>query len=306
MKTILNFNKNTSKTLILVILVSFLNTACWLSPKEAARFAKAGSTYTTAMDLLLVRSGDLSIDANSEFTLHLDSIANVTSAQYMTLRNKDRERLKEINRLRRHTKMLARYFELLYELSTSKAPEETATALNGLVGNINKVGMEIRGSNYFTAAARAAVGAVGNLIVTAQIRQAVNKEFEARKNAIRRELVTQEELLKILASDIQQNLNIGNATKEQRLVVAPLTGVPPIGLGDINKWKENRREAIRSISTIDDLETASDAVKKLREGYESLLSGKLDISRINDALKDFEIIISTSEAIKEAIGGERK
>lgn len=304
MKTINKFNGKIARVLILVILVSALNTACWLSPKEAARFAKAGTTYTTAMDLLLVRAGDISIESNSEFTLHQDSIANVTSAQYTTLRNEDRERLKQINRLRRHTKLLARYFELLYELSTSKAPEKTATALDGLVGNINKVGNEIRGSSIFTAGAQAAVGAVGNLIVTAQIRAAVNKELEARKIVIRKELVTQEELLKILAADISQSLLIGNATKEERLVIAPLTAVAPIGAGDINKWKENRREAVRAVSTIDDLETAGDAVKKLREGYESLMTGKLDISRINDALEDFEIIISTAEAIKEAAGGK--
>ncbi len=304
MNTFTKFNKSIARFLLPIVFVSVLNSACWLSPKEAARFAKAGTTYTTAMDLLLVRSGDLSIDANSEFTLAQDSRGNVTTDQYVMLRNADRERLKVINRLRRHTKLLAKYFELLFELSTSKAPEETSSAINGLVGSINSVGTEIRGSGIFTDAARTAVSSVGQVIVTAQIRQAINRELNARKIVIRQELVTQEELLKILSADIEQNLNIANLTKERRLVIAPLTAVAPIRPEDINKWKENRREAVRAQATIDDLNTASDAVKKLREAYESLLSGNLDISRINDALSDFEIIISTAESIKEATGGK--
>jgi hypothetical protein len=285
--------------LIIIVLITVSNFGCGRSPREAARFATAGTTYAAAMDLLLVRAGDLSIDANSEFLLFSDVTANQTAADYKDLTDADREKLIVINRLRAHTKLLGHYFELLYELSTSDAPQQTAKAIEGTVSNINDFGNKLRGSDIITDSAKGAISSVTRLIVTAEIRKAINEELRVRNRTIRKELVTQEELLKILADDIEHNNKIANKIREQRLVIDPLTNTVPIPAGNIDKWKSDRRVAITAYTTIEDLKTASQAVKKLRKAYESLLSGKLDLVRINDALSDFEIIISTAESLKK-------
>lgn len=291
-----------SYLLILAILISVFNIGCGRSPREAARFAKAGTIYTTALDQLLVRTNDLNIDANSEFLLQSDTTSNQTLEAYTTLTDADREKLVAINRLRAHTKLLARYFEHLYELSTSDAPERTANAIEGTLSNINDLGSQIRGSNIITDAAAGVISSVTKLIVTAKIRRAVNQELAARNETIRKELVTQEELLKILANDIGHNITVSNKIRELRLVIDPLTNTVPISAGNIDKWKADRKIAITAVATIEDLQNASKAVRKLREAYESLLSGKLDLTRLNDALSDFEIILSTAESLKK-LGG---
>lgn len=304
MKIINRFNKIHSCFFIFVVLVMSLSSGCGRSPKEAARFAKAGTTYTTALDVLLVRTSDLGIDSNSEFIISRDALSNVNIDQYVAVRDGDREKLKVINRLRTHTKLLARYFELLYELSTSDAPVQTATAVEGTVKSINEFGSAMRGSKIVTPGAATAVSNITKLIVTAKIRRALNQELDARNQTIRKELVTQEELLKILADDIEQSLTIASMTREKRDVINPLLAAKPIDGGDIDKWKTNRKTAVTALATIDDLKNASGAITKLREAYESLLSGKLDITRVNDALEDFEIILSSAESLKNLTGEE--
>lgn len=303
MKFIVRFSGCYPWFFLFVILVAVIASGCGRSPRETARFARAGTTYTTAMDTLLVRTSDLSIDANSEFIVSRDAISNVSIDQYTAIRDADREKLKAINRLRAHTKLLARYFELLYQLSTSDAPEETATAVEGTVKSINELGNQLRGSPLITPAATIAISNITKLIVTAKIRRALNRELEARNETIRKELVTQEELLKFLADDIEQSLKITNAIQEKRKVIDPLIATNPIG--DIDGWKVKRRTAVTALATVDDLRNASGAIANLREAYESLLSGKLNIARINDALDDLEMILSTAESLKKAIGEER-
>jgi hypothetical protein len=254
---------------------------------------------------LLVRCAEIDIDANSELLLSLDSKSNLTPNRYIAQRDAEVEKLKVINRLRAHTKLLAHYFELLIELSTSKAPQETATAIENTVKNINELGTELRGSSLLDNNAKTLIDNVTKLIVTAKIRKALDDELKARNETIRAELTTQEELLKALANDITQNLKIENVTRERRLVIDPLVAPAPIPPGQIDPWKANRKTAITASATVDDLKNASQAVGKLKEAYEALLSGKLDIARINDALDDFDSIISTAESLKNITGDNK-
>ncbi len=287
--------------LLLCLLIPF-SISCGLSRQDTERFANAGKAYTTAMDILLTRSGELCIDANSEFTIYKDEQANIKLKEYTELRDADRERIKVIARLKSHTKLLARYFELLLELSTSNEPENTATALTGLVGSLRKAGNDLRGSSIFTAAATAAVSNLGRLLVTVRIKRSLENELSNRNGTIRQELVTQEQLLKILADDISHNLRVVTAAKESRLVISPIRAASPLASQDVDKWKSNRKAAIIAENTIDELTDASDAIENLRIAYESLLSGKFNIARVNEALDEFETIITTAESIKEIIG----
>lgn len=305
MKAISLHRKTYASLFITIFATAFVSTGCWRSPKEVARFATAGQTYTTALDTLLVRCADIDIDSDSEFLLHRDAQANLSSDTYVTQNKALIEKLDAINRLRAHTKLLAHYFELLYDLSTSKAPQETGTALQNTAKSINSLGTALRAGPLFDANAQAAVSSVGQLFVTVKIRKELDTELTDRNKTIRAELVTQEELLKAIADDIQHNLDIQNRTREKRLVIDPLTANLPIAADQIDKWKANRKAAITASATIDDLKTASDAVKKLREAYEGMLNGKFDITRINDALDDLDIVISTSESLKKVTGDDK-
>jgi hypothetical protein len=305
MRKIIKFNKIYSCFFIFTVFITVIGSGCGKSPREVARFAKAGTTYTLAMDNLLVRAGDLQVDANSEAILYADvrrADREEYLKQYRALTDADIERLKVINQLRTHTKLLAHYFELLYELSTTDAPDRTATAIEGTVKNLNEFGTSLRTVPTIDENVTKVISGLTKFVVTAKIRAALNRELEARKDVILKEIITQEELLNYLSEDIKQNLMVVGKTREKRLVIDPLLADEPISMEDREKWKANRKAAITAIKTIDDLKTANKAVKKLREAYESLFSGKLNIEKINDALADFEIIISSAEAIKNLTG----
>src|SRR5687768_17352883 len=146
----------------MLCLVAILLSGC-KSAKEYARFSKAGTLYYAAMDNLLVATSNISINANSERILDNDELANVTLDQYETTTNNDRARLKVINDLRRHTRLMSRYYDLLFQLASSDAPQQTNEAISGVVNNLNSLGNTLRGSEFFDAGL---AGAISGQIVT--------------------------------------------------------------------------------------------------------------------------------------------
>ena len=113
--------KSSSTILMIAVLVSF--TSDCRSSAEYQRLAKAGNTYTTAMDKLLTTAGQIRIDETSEQLLNDDRLSNQTPEHYHKLSKLDVERLEILENLRKHNRLLTRYFALIDELATSKAPE---------------------------------------------------------------------------------------------------------------------------------------------------------------------------------------
>jgi hypothetical protein len=271
------------------------------SAKEYASLAQAGTIYATALDNLLVATGNITIDTTSERLLQLDSQSNRTLEQYRQLSNEDENFLKTLSRLRRHVQLLAKYFGQLHELANSDAPERAKQVIggpeSGLIGNLNKVGNELRGSALISGAAASAAAPITAAIMSGLIRGALKEELELRKDTIQKELILQEELLQALSDKIKHDLTITQETKEQRLVIEPLRSPNPIPNPDT--WINNRRSVLTLILTADQLKSASDSVKKLREAFEDLLSGKkLTIDRINTVLADFDRLLTIAEKLK--------
>jgi hypothetical protein len=287
-----------SKMLVLVLFITF-STSC-KSTKEYANLAQAGTTYATAMDRLLFATQDIEIDATSERLLQDDALSNQSLTNYRNLSNENEKTLKLIVLLRAHVKLLSRYFGLLYELATSNAPERAKKAIGtektGIIGNLNAIGAEIRGTGVVTGGAAAAAGPITAAIVGGKIRGALKDELNARRETIERELVLQEELLKFLSTQINHDLAVIQETREQRLVIGPLTSTTAIASPDV--WINNRRSVLTMKLTAQELATASDNIKKLREAFEDLVSGKLTLDRVNSLLADFESLLTIAEKLK--------
>jgi hypothetical protein len=289
-----------SRQVIALFLVLLTLTAGCKPSKEYANLAQAGTTYGVAVDNLLVATGNIEIDATSEKLLSDAALSKLSLSQYRSVSTEDEKLLELIARLRQHVKLLSRYFGLLYQLATSDAPDRAKTAIggssSGVIGNLNAIGTQLRGSGFLTGNAAVAAGPITSLVVSGIIRGALKDELNARQITIRRELELQERLLKALSDRIQHDLKVTQQTREQRLVIGPLTSGNPISNPD--QWVSNRRSVLTMKLTADQLQTASDDVKKLREAFEDLIWGKLTLDRVDSLVADFDSLLTIAEKLK--------
>ena len=287
-----------SVTIVLALSITF-ETSC-KSTKEFADLAQAGTTYANAIDRLLLATQDIEIDTTSERLLQDDALSNQSVTLYRNLSDQNQKTLESIVLLRKHVKLLSRYFGLLSELATSDAPERAkkaiGTSTTGVIGNLNAVGTQIRGTGLVPGAVAAAAGPITAAIVGGKIRRALKEELKERQQTIESELLLQEELLKVLADTLNHDLAVTQKTREDRLVIEPLVSTTPISRPD--DWINTRRTVLTMNLTVQELNTASDNVKKLREAFEDLQSGKLTLDRINSLLADFDTLLTIAEKLK--------
>jgi hypothetical protein len=276
---------------VVAILIAFA--AGCASTKQFTGFAQAGTTYANAVDKLLLVAGKTGVDATSWRLLQDDAMKNQDLESYKRLSSTDKERLAIISRLRAHGRLLKRYFSLLNELATSDSPERAHQAMGDVVDGINSLGKQLRGNELVSN--KDAFAAVTKLAIGSRIRSILRDEFEKHKDTIRVELNTQEQLLKALADAIQHDLTITNEIREKRLVIDPLIAKEPVSRPQ--EWVGDRLAVLTSEAKVEELSTAGDAARELREAFEELVSGRLDLERVNILLSDLESILAVAETI---------
>lgn len=260
---------------------------------EYADFAQAGSKYAAAVDQLLVAAGEAQVDATS-WTLVADKkdIGTVNDATYQQKTKDDTERLAVIKKLREHAGLLSVYFGHLESLATSDAPERTKGAIQGVVKGMTDLskGLNTLQPNVFNA-----LPPLTNIVVDAKIRGALREELDKRKDVIRKELEIQEALLSALKYQISHALKISQSIKEQEVVLAPLQADSPLEKPE--DWVLKRHAVVYMATTVDELNSAINAAKKMREAFEGLLSGEDTTGRINALIIDIESILAVVDAI---------
>lgn len=265
------------------------------SAKQYASFAQLGSTYAAAIDRVLVIAGNLKIDATSEQLLADKRLAGPTLESYRAVSAVDEERLKVINQLRAHVHLMGRYFSALNDLATSTAPDGAATAASGAAQGLEQAGLKLRAGNV--------VSPVAKIVVSSVIRGALRRELDnARQVTIRTELTLQEKLIDEMAGIVQHDVGLLRESLENRVVIGPLIATGPIA--DPDQWVFNRRIVLNLTSVPQELQTASAAVKKLREAFENLIEGKLTADRVNSVLTDFNAILAVGDTLKKDLGGK--
>nr|VFJ99646.1 MAG: hypothetical protein BECKLFY1418A_GA0070994_11031 [Candidatus Kentron sp. LFY] len=289
----MNLKRN---TLLVVPLVGIILTGCAGTPKsEYTAFAQAGSQYAAAIDKTLIAAGVAQVDATSWALVkakgkHPNRV--VTDRDYTGRTDVDKERLKIISDLRAHAKLLGRYFGHLESLATSDEPEKTKTAIEGVVAGIDKLKAD---GNL--PAVTSALPAFGKLGVDLKIRAALKEELDARKDVIREELELQEKLLQTLTGQISHALESTNEKQEKLLVKDRIMNPQKLEGRDAEKWVSTRRDIIYLPTMIEEISSASDAARTMRESFEALLSGEDAMGRINALIVEIESILAVVDTI---------
>jgi hypothetical protein len=291
------------KAAILTPAVTLLIASCGSSLDEYKRFAEAGKEYSKAMDSLLVTSGALFVDSNSEALINLDRQNPIGGrAEYSAAKENVIKYIKVISLARDHTRLLQNYFQALQELATSDAPQRSADAANRVFNQVVLVGQQLEPNIFSSPAigpeARQAYSQIPSLILSAKIKGALRAELLARKEAIYKELITQELVQKLLAQQINANLQIINSYKEMRTIKPAYESDKPVAEPD--KWIALRAQISQDSLSADALEDASKTSKALQEAFKDLLSNRLTVARAGVLVDDIRDLVTLIHRIESA------
>ena len=284
------------KTSIITIIGTIL-VACGASLEEYQKFAKSGQEYATALDSLLVISGNYFVDANSE-NLIANDLQNQDrdSSNYAEITKQDDEWLTLIAEMRQHNRLLKEYFFALEDLATSNSPQEARKATDNIFKQLNSI------SNIIQANPRVGsipVPSIPEIILSQKIKGELRKELEARKEAIYREIAIQEALLKLLTSQIKTDLKDIQNLKDERSVLPAFAAEQPIEKPD--DWIIRRRQIRTMTLSIQGLDDAIKATESFKESFKLLLEDRFTIGRANALLSEIESLINVSEDLKRSI-----
>jgi len=289
------------KVAIAVAALAIFTSGC-RSTEEYQKLSKAGTEYTTALDSLLTVAGEMRIDASSELLLRSRSFVPQTIDAYRERTKLDTERLAVLEDVREHNHLLAKYFELINELASSKAPEQIQGEVGNIADNLNKIGVKLRKSNLIKN--KDALQSISGLIVSSKIRGALGEELRKRKDTIALEFNTQKELLQALSDSVSADIKTISEQQESRLVIKPFLSTAVVDkirastLINADGWISVRRTILTMKATADELDNASAAMNKFNEVFKDFVEGKLNQSRLNSLLSDIESFVSVVEKLK--------
>ncbi|WP_373525643.1 hypothetical protein [Nostoc sp.] len=266
------------------------------STDEYKKLAQAGTNYSNALNQLLDIAVESRINESSEELLLQDRDINRTFDNYKKLSGSDSNLIELVNRLKKHNRLLSKYFHLLEDLAGSNAPERTQTAIGGVIGNLNIVGQTLRINNNNLIKNQEVFQGIGKLIVSSQIRGALKEELEKRNQTIMLELKTQQELLNALSTQIKGDLKEIQEKQELRLVINPL--LEPTVIESEDAWITTRRELLTQELTAAELETASQSLGDFQSIFQDFVEGRSNSARIDSLLTDIENLLSVIEKLK--------
>ncbi|MEH2439301.1 hypothetical protein [Nostoc sp.] len=283
--------KKFHKTVAIFATVAALTSGC-NSREGYKQLAEVGNKYSQAVDQLLITAGSIKIDKTSEEILNKKIRNNyVSNADYQDISQPAKERLKLLNELRNHNRLLEAYFSKLQELASSNAPNEAKTAIAGIADNLNSSGASLQRIKSVNV-----VSPIATIILDSQINGALKEELKQRKEAIVKELTIQEELLKFLSEDIQGDVERIQELQEQRLVIQPLTQLQPIP--DEEQWIAERSNILTMNIKIEALVRASNTLKEFKQTFQDSLEGKTSVTHLNSVLKDIDSFLMLVATIK--------
>ncbi|AFY55441.1 hypothetical protein Riv7116_2960 [Rivularia sp. PCC 7116] len=285
---------NFRKTFVLVAVVATLSTGCRYS-KKYENLAKAGDSYTDAVDTLLEQAKKLHIEASSEAILADDRISNQTAEQYQKNAAKDREIIQVINEIKNHNQLLKDYFEKLKELATDDAPERTKKEITGIATNLKKVSNNLKKTSFFPE--ESVLQRIGSLVIDSKIQGALREELEKRDRLILKELTIQQEMLKKLSEFMKVRVEIKRNAQEQRFVIRPL--IQESNIQKEQDWIQQRVNILKSDNRVEQLEAASVALQEFKDIFKDSVEDKITVARLNNSLEDIDNFLALLEKTEQ-------
>jgi hypothetical protein len=279
---------------ILVTTIAVLLSACGASVDEYKNLSQAGQLYSDALERLLIKSGQITIDRTSEDLLVEDiSGNNITKTRYGTLSRQDKLNLASLQRIITQVRLLKSYFKQLEILANSDSPSTASSRATNIGNNIAKLSGMMKSQDVLL---KNFVPSVVRISVSANLRQALRTELGIRGKTVLEALEIQETLVGILRETINSNMSAIAESREIRYVVPPITS--PTEIGNPEAWIKLRRDTLTYNQTVNELTEASQSLAEFKSLFKAVLEDKVTSARIESFLKETDDFIKLVERNK--------
>ena len=266
------------------------------STKHAQSLATAGAAYGRATDVLLRATQESAVDADSARLLsEAQGLAREERRALLEKHAAVSATVADLERLRRHARLLARYFEALGRLAENDADKAAADATGSAATALNALGQQLTGSTLVTAAERDVLSQTARLSVEAIRRGAIDRELSARADSIDREIQIQQTLLDAIRRKLRADLESVATLGRERDVARPFV---ENAVADPRGWIALRRGYLLAAQDIDALKNASSAASKLRTAWKALVAGRFDETARAELMADLETMVSYAETVR--------
>ena len=265
--------------------------------EHASRLASAGSAYGKAVDALLAATEETAADADSARLL--SEARGLPREERRVLLEKHgtvSATISDLERLRRHGRLLTRYFEALGRLASNDADASAADATGDAAAALNRLGKELTDSTLLTSAERDLLSQTAALAVEGARRNAIERELKARAGLIDREIAVQQTLLDAVRRKLRADLESVTALGKERDVTRPFLDD---AVSDPRGWIALRRGTLVTPPDTDALKSASDAASKLRSAWRAFAAGRIDETALSAMMADLETMVSYAEAVRK-------
>lgn len=276
-----------------------LGSACVSVRARHARDAgTAGAEWAKATDAVLRFAEETAVDADSARALsEAQGLPKDSRREVLEKHGNIAAVVTDLQRLRRHARLLGRYFEHLHDLSddaTDKSAEEaTGRAADALV----TLGQEVSGTKLLTAADRDAISRTVAFTARAGREAALSRELARRGDTIARELELERAVLdavrRMVSADAATIRELGLARDVVRPYVENRVEDPP-------GWIASRRGYVLPPDPSEALATASDAASRLKTAWAALVEGRYDGAAWSAIAADSEALISWVKLVQDA------
>lgn len=283
------------KLIILLIFIGF--TSCVSTRvNQFAEFAHAGRQYARAMEILTTEAGGLAIDADSELLLkgREELSREERGKMYIERSGALKELLETLQGIRKHSRLLERYFNALGALAGSDPTAALTSELTSVVNSLAALHPGLERASIGNSKVTDFMGAAVPLVLSGIKQQAL--EMELRRNApvIERELELQSALLKALSQQMTEDLELLLDIKDYSGVTRPFVEAPSLG----DTWKAKRKEVLTGYLSVDAVEKAASAAESLQRGFRDLVERRIGIGGFAPVFSDIHAMLDLVEMLR--------
>ncbi len=276
---------------IFLTTLALLLGACGANVDEYKNLSQAGQKYSEALERLLIKSGNITIDRTSEDLIVEDiSGNNITPARYSSRSKQDKIALVSLQRIVTQVRLLKSYFKQLELLANSDSPAIASSRAASIGGNISQLTGVMKSQDVLL---KNFVPSVVKISISANIRQSLRNELTLRGKTILEALEIQERLVGFLRGSIESNMGAIAESREIRDVVPPIISTNPIR--DPDEWIKLRRDTLTYSQTVSELTEASQSLAEFKYLFKAILEDKVTSARIESFLKETDDFIKLFE-----------
>ncbi|NKB60752.1 MAG: hypothetical protein GKR95_00955 [Gammaproteobacteria bacterium] len=298
--------------LVVLVFALVLSGCATRSLDPYSEFAEAGQQYAKSLNDVFDVAQATAIDRSSAELIDENSFAdrqgNGFSQQELErlekIRMIDVRRIQAFSVMRQHVSTLSKYFTQLSELVGTKEVSQTSNALAATAKSINALSQKLGTAGVFelSEANQKKIASFSEYVIGSRQRATLKKRIQRDQPIIQMALNTHEELLGVIADDLNYDIEVLSDRQNQLLIEGPFLASTPLMKSPEKavKWMEDRRRLLTAESSVLALAEASKAaagslgellkevVKNERNLLKQIELFKAELDAIQAVIKAFE------------------